>query len=91
MKCAVFETRNYQTLNTLKMKNRIWQTIKTRRFLYALLTAVLLYAFAVGSSRLWAYLIPWRLLEVVVWFVVYFGLLAYVLLNYDKWFDKHCS
>ncbi len=73
------------------MKNKIWQTIKTRRFLYALLTAVLLYSFAVGSSRLWAYLIPWRLLEVVVWFVVYFGLLAIVLWNWDDWFKKHCS
>lgn len=73
------------------MKNKIWQTIKTRRFLYALLTAVLLYAFAVGSSRLWAYLIPWRGLEIAVWFVVYFGLLAIVLWNWDEWVGKHCS
>jgi hypothetical protein len=90
MKCAVFEILNYQIINTLNMKNRLWKTIKSRRFLYALLTAVLLYAFAVGSSRLWAYLIPCKLLEVVVWFVVYFGLLAIVLWNWDDWFDNGC-
>ena len=73
------------------MKQKLWKTIKSRRFLYALLTAVLMYAFAVGSSILLAYLIPWRLLELVVWFMVYFGLLAVVLWNWDDWFRKYCS
>jgi hypothetical protein len=73
------------------MKNKLRKTIKNRRFLYALLTAVIMYAFAVGSSILWQYLIPWRPLEIVVWFVVYFGLLAVVLWNWDDWFGKHCN
>lgn len=73
------------------MKNKIWRTIKTKRFLYALLTSVLLFGFAVGSSRFWEWLIPWRPLEIVVWFVIYFGLLAIVMINFDKWYDKHCN
>lgn len=73
------------------MKNKFWKTIKSRRFLYALLTTVLMYAFVIGSSRLWAYLIPWRLLEVSVWLVVCFGLLGFVMWNRDDWFEKHCG
>ena len=73
------------------MEKKLWKIIKSKRFLYALLTAVLMYAFAVGSSILWAYLIPWRLLEIIVWFVVYFGLLVVVLWNWDDWLGKHCS
>lgn len=72
------------------MKNKIWQNIKTKRFLSALLTAVLLYGFAVGSAQFWQWLIPWRWLEVVMWASVYFTLLGYVLLRWDEWYDKHC-
>lgn len=50
-----------------------------------------MYAFAIISSRLWAYLIPYRLLEIIVWFVVYFGLLTIVLFNWDNWFEKYCN
>lgn len=73
------------------MKNKIWQTIKTRRFLYALLTAVLLMAYAVGSARLWQWLIPWRLLEIIVWFVAFFIVAAYTMIYSSEWIDKHCS
>lgn len=59
-----------------------------KRFTCALLTAVLLYAFAVGSAHFWQWLIPYRWVEVIIWVVVYFTLLGYVLLYWDKWYDK---
>jgi hypothetical protein len=73
------------------MKTKIWQNIKTKRFLYALLTAVLLNSFAVGSAQFWQWLIPWRLAEILIWAAAYFTLLAYILLRWDDWCDKHCS
>lgn len=71
--------------------NKFWKTVKSRRFLYALLTAMLLYGFAVGSARFWQWLIPWRLVEILIWAAVYFTLLGYTLLHWDDWYDKHCS
>lgn len=70
------------------MKNNIIKYIKTKRFLYSLLTSIILYGFALISSRFWVWLIPWRGLEILVWFIVYFTLLYYVILHWDYWFNK---
>lgn len=49
---------------------KFWKLIKSKQFLYALLIALLLYAFAIGSAKFWQWLIPWRLGEIIIWFVV---------------------
>jgi hypothetical protein len=76
--------------NRVEIKNKFLKTIKSKRFLYAFLTSVLLYFFAIGSARLWAYLIPWPVLEIIVWFIVYFVVLGFVVWNWDDWLGKYC-
>lgn len=66
-------------------------TVKYRRYLYALLTALFLFGFAVVLSRFLQWLIPFRWLEILVWFIGYFSALYFVLMNFDKLCDKYSN
>jgi len=71
------------------MKNKIWQTIKTKRFLYALLYAVLLLAYMTGSSAFFSWLIPWQLIEVIVWFICFTVVLFKSGIKYADCLERH--
>jgi len=71
------------------MKNKIWQTIKTKRFLYALLYAVLLLAYMTGSSAFFNWLIPWRGLEVLIWFICFAIVLFKSGIAYANFLERH--
>lgn len=67
---------------------KLTYVIKSKRFLYALLTSVLIYAFAIASSRFWKLLIPWRFIEIIIWFISYFTITGYVIFHWEDWFKK---
>jgi len=70
------------------MKNEFWETVKSRRFLYAVLPTLLWLIFWIAVSKLLEWLIPWPLLEIVVWLAVGFGALWIMLYKWDDWIGK---
>ena len=70
------------------MKYTIWQILKSKHFLYSLLTGVFIQIFAIVSARLWQWLIPWRWLQIIVWVVVYGYVFYKTILIVTKWINK---